>query len=178
MFVSQSPSKVDDASIPPDYVHPVYGLPIYANWSGYNGRMTDGYAAIREEYGLADAWLTNVMKSGHADGSDFTDEEVRAYARYHQEEIEIVDPAVIAVVGKTVTLPVFKRAVKFGGWSLRQAGGAIFLRDALVVPVTHYSIIGRGWTVAQRAAAWKREFDAITAELGRRGLTAPRWLPL
>jgi uracil-DNA glycosylase family 4 len=131
--------------------------------------VTDDFWKMRTRYNFENCWITNVVKCGAGPGRGKPDDrEVANCSVFLKRELEAIQPAVIALVGKRDTPDMFRKAMN--------ASQAVFDQQPMVTPITHYSYARRPGGRGRMLEVWTHEFEAIKAELDRRGLTQPVWL--
>lgn len=166
LFVCESPTK--HASGSPDFALPGAQIDGWRCWGGYNATVTDGFWRARTKYGLQNCWITNIVKCGAGPGlGKPVSEEVLNCSPFLRREIEILQPSVIALVGKGDTVKFFKQSIKSLSFVHPQP---------TVIPITHYSYARRPGGRGQMDQIWAPEFGAILNELRKRGQDDPVWL--
>lgn len=167
VFVCESPSKTPGPPSPDFLVEGVGG---YRCWSGYNARNTDRFTDLRRLHGFENCFITNAVKCGVQAGKP-DNEDIARCAGFLFRELSLVQPAVIACVGKATRNMVDE--------SMRHWPGLLASQPS-VTYLTHYSAASRGMPVNELSRRWKQEVDGIKAELRRRGLPddRPVFLPM
>jgi hypothetical protein len=166
VFVCESPTK--HAKGDPDFIVPGTGVSGWRCWGGYNASVTDGFWKAREAYGLGNCWITNVVKCGAGPGMGKPNiAEIERCSTFLRRELEVIQPAVIALVGRTDTPKFFRRSIP----------SLSFLDSSpKVVNITHYSYERRPGGRGRMQDVWAPEFKVILDELARRGWKEPVWL--
>lgn len=139
-------------------------------WGGDNAFVTDDFWLVRERYGLGSTWITNVVKCGATASARPVSEEVRACSPFLKRELELIQPAVIALVGKSKTVEMFRESM--------EQSRPVFTTSPTVIPITHYAYARRPGGRGRMMEIWQPEFEQIRRELDRRGLTKPQWMQL
>jgi len=139
-------------------------------WGGDNALVTDDFWRMREMYGLQHTWITNAVKCGCSPTRKPDEAEVRACSKFLARELELLQPAIIAIVGKTKTAEIYWRAVGAASPQLES-------RPSVHV-ITHYSYARRPGGRGRMMEVWRPELERIISELRTRGLSEPQWLDL
>lgn len=139
-------------------------------WGGDNAFVTDDFWQVREKYGLGSTWITNVVKCGATVSARPVSDEIHACSGFLRRELEMLQPAVIALVGKSKTVEMYHKSVA--------KSGPRFTTLPAVIPITHYAYARRPGGRGRMMEVWDPEFDAIMRELVKRGLSEPQWLAL
>jgi hypothetical protein len=168
IFVCESPTAHGGAA--PQFEVPLAGGQSIGGrrcWAGDNAEATDGFWQMRRAYGLHHTWITNLVKCGATVSAKPRADEVRECVRFLARELTILRPAVIAIVGKSDTMKMWRQA---------RVDLSALEPVPSVIPISHFSYVRKPDGAAYLAKNWPAEFKAIIDELQVRGLQEPVWL--